>query len=122
MRPTFGDPVRAQRLHMDQRRRANCISRGVCQDRGLGRDLSVVLSDSLSSAFDRFDDFLEVQGPKLTPEAVDLLQSAAGVTEPERRVIAERVVALQPSEKSPNAGAVLLGVLVGLFAAQFEHE
>jgi hypothetical protein len=81
-----------------------------------------VLLDNLSAAFDRFDDFLEVQGPKLTPEAVDLLQQAAGVTESERRVIAERVASLQPPDEPPHMGAVLLGVLIGLFAAQFEHE
>ena len=81
-----------------------------------------MLADSLSSAFDRFDDFLEVQGPRLGAEAVDLLQAAAGVTASERRVIAERVVSLQPPDKPPHMGAVLLGVLVGLFAAQFEHE
>ena len=80
-----------------------------------------MLTDSLSSAFDRFDDFLEVQGPRLSPEAVDLLQAAAGVTDSERRVIADWVVALQPADKPPHMGAVLLGVLVVLFAAQFEH-
>jgi hypothetical protein len=81
-----------------------------------------VLSDSLSYAFDRFDDFLEVQGPRLTPAAVDLLQAAAGVSASERRVIAERVVSLQPPDRPPYMGAVLLGVLVGLLAAQFEYE
>jgi hypothetical protein len=81
-----------------------------------------VLTDSLSSAFDRFDDFLEVQGKRITPETVGLLQAAAGVTECERRVIAERVVSLQPPDNPPHTGAVLLGVLVGLFAAQFENE
>jgi hypothetical protein len=81
-----------------------------------------VLSDSLASAFDRLDDFLEVQGPRLSPDAVDLLQGAAGVTESERRLIAERLVSLQPPDRPPHAGAVLLGVLVGLFAAQFEQE
>jgi hypothetical protein len=80
-----------------------------------------MLSESLSSAFDRFDDFLEVQGPTLTPEAVGLLQAAAGVADSERRVIAERVVSLQPPDIPPHMGAVLLGVLVGLFAAQFEN-
>jgi hypothetical protein len=80
------------------------------------------LAHSLSAAFDRLDDFLEVQGPKLAPEAIDLLQAAVGVTESERRVIAERVVSLQPPDKPPHSGAVLLGVLVGLFAAQFEHD
>ena len=81
-----------------------------------------MLSDSLSAAFDRFDDFLDVQGPRLTPEAVDLLQAAAGLTDSERRVIADRVVSLQPPNTSPQMGAVLLGVLVGLFAAQFENK
>jgi hypothetical protein len=81
-----------------------------------------VLTDSLSSAFDRLDGFLEVRGQRITPEAVDLLQAAAGVSESERCVIAERVVALQPSDMLPHMGAVLLGVLVGLFAAQFERE
>ena len=93
-----------------------------CQVRGRGRDLSRVLTDSLSSAFDRFDDFLEVQGSRLTPDAVDLLQAAAGVTESERRVIAERVGSLQHPATPPHTGAVLLGVLVGLFAAQFESQ
>jgi hypothetical protein len=81
-----------------------------------------VLTDSLSYAFDRFDDFLEVQEPQLSPDAVDLLQAAADVTDSERRLIAERVVSLQPPDKPPHTGAVLLGVLVGLFAAQIESE
>ena len=81
-----------------------------------------MLSDSLSDAFDRFDHFLEVQGPRLTPEAVDLLQASAGVSESERRVIAERVGSLQASDNPPHTGALLLGVLVGLFAAQFEND
>ena len=81
-----------------------------------------MLSDSLSSAFDRLDDFLEVQGPRLSPETVDLLQAAAGVTDSERRVIAERLLSLRPPDKPPHMGAVLLGVLVGLFAAQFDNE
>jgi hypothetical protein len=81
-----------------------------------------MLSDSLSSAFDRLDDFLEVQGPRLSPEAVDLLQAAAGVTESERRLIAERLLSLQPPDTPRHAGAALLGVLVGLFAAQFEQD
>jgi hypothetical protein len=81
-----------------------------------------MLYDSLSSAFDRFDDFLALHGARISLEAVELLQEAAGVTEPERRLIAERVVALQPPDKPPQRGAVLLGILVGLFAAQFEKE
>jgi hypothetical protein len=81
-----------------------------------------VLIDSLSSAFDRLDDFADVQGPTLTPESVGLLQAAAGITERERRVISERVLALERTGGPAHRGAVLLGVLVGLFAAQFEHD
>ena len=92
------------------------------QERSRGRDFVVVLGDSLASAFDRLDDFLEVQGPQLTPESVALLQAAAGVTARERRVLAERVPALEMAESPAHRGAVLLGVLVGLFAAQFEDS
>jgi hypothetical protein len=81
-----------------------------------------VLIDSLSSAFDRLDDFVEVQGPQLTPESVDLLQAAAGISERERRLICERLLALEQPGRPAHKGAVLLGVLVGLFAAQFEHD
>lgn len=81
-----------------------------------------MLSDSLTSAFDRLDDFLQVQGPGITLESVELLQEAAGVTESERRLIAERVVSIcTPRDSAPHMGAVLLGLLVGLFAAQSEH-
>jgi hypothetical protein len=81
-----------------------------------------VLAASLSSAFDRLDDFLAVQGPCISSEAVTLLQEAAGVTERDRRLIADRLEALQPSGQPASGGAVLLGVLVGLFAAQFQSE
>jgi hypothetical protein len=81
-----------------------------------------VLTDSLSSAFDRLDDFVEVQGPRLTLESVGLLQAAADITERERRVICERVLALEQPGRPAHKGAVLLGVLVGLFAAQFEQD
>jgi hypothetical protein len=82
----------------------------------------VVLADHLTFAFDRLDVFVEVQGPHLTPEIVDLLQAAAGITEDERRVIADRIVALEPPGTPVHKGAALLGVLVGLFAAQFEND
>jgi len=94
---------------------------GCCQAGCRRCDLRGVLYDSLSSAFDRFDDFLEVHGARISLDGVELLQQAAGVREPERRLIVERVVGLQPPNKAPQAGAVLLGILVGLFAAQFEN-
>jgi hypothetical protein len=97
------------------------ILRAVRQKRRLGGDFLAVLIDSLSLAFDRLDDFVEVQATQLTPDSVDLLQAAAGITERERRVISERVLALDPGTPAHH-GAALLGVLVGLFAAQFEHD
>jgi hypothetical protein len=71
-----------------------------------------VLTDSLSLAFDRLDDFVEVHATQLTPESVGLLQAAAGITEGERRVICERVLALDQTGTPAHNGAVLLGVLV----------
>lgn len=81
-----------------------------------------MLVENLSAAFNRLDHFVAVQGPQLTAESVELLQAAAGINECERRVIAERVLALEQPGKPAHSGAVLLGVLVGLFAAQFEHD
>jgi hypothetical protein len=71
--------------------------------------------DQLTAAFDRIDDFVAVQNGAggITAEAVELLQRAVGIEDTQRAVIAERVDAL-----GANGGAVLLGVLVGLFAAQ----
>jgi hypothetical protein len=51
----------------------------------------------------------------LTAEGVDLLQAAVGVGDAERRILCERLPALAAE---PHAGGVLLGVLVGLFAAK----
>jgi hypothetical protein len=71
--------------------------------------------DPLTAAFDRIDDFLAVQSAAggITVEAVELLQRAVGVEDGDRAVIAARVEAL-----GAPGGAVLLGVLVGLFAVQ----
>jgi hypothetical protein len=98
------------------------IARAVRQERRRGGDFPAVLIDSLSLAFDRLDDFVEVQATQLTPESVGLLQAAAGITERERRVISDRVLALDQTGTPAHKGAVLLGLLVGLFAAQFEHD
>jgi hypothetical protein len=71
--------------------------------------------DSLAAAFDRLDDFLAVQGPAIELDAVLCLQEAAGIGAEERDVFAERLATVQPNA---HAGAVLLGVLLGLFAAE----
>jgi hypothetical protein len=68
----------------------------------------------IASGFDRLDDFLAIQGAMPSMEAVLNLQAAVGIDEDERLLIRERVDALGCGE---TAGAVLLGVLVGLFAA-----
>ena len=77
-----------------------------------------MLPDPLSRAFDRIDDFVRVQtanGGRITVDAVDLLQEAVGIDPERRSIIAARVPALG---NDLSAGAVLLGVLVGLFAAE----
>jgi hypothetical protein len=71
--------------------------------------------DPLTAAFDRIDDFVAVQTAAggITAEAVELLQRAVGVEADQRALIAARVDAL-----GAPGGAVLLGVLVGLLAAE----
>jgi hypothetical protein len=71
----------------------------------------------LNEAFDRIDDFLAVQGPALNRDAVLALQAAVGVDDASRTVIRQRVAALADSGHGVAAGSVLLGILVGLFAA-----
>jgi hypothetical protein len=77
-----------------------------------------VLSDSLAIAFDRLDDFAAVQGSPLSTDAVLLLQESVGIADPERRLILERLASLQPPGRPTPAGAVLLGILIGLSAAE----
>jgi hypothetical protein len=71
----------------------------------------------LEDAFDRIDDFLAVQGPALGRDAVLALQEAVGVDDDSRAVIRARVGALVDAGHGTAAGSVLLGILVGLFAA-----
>ena len=72
------------------------------------------MGDGIASAFDRLEDFLAIQGAMPSMEAVLNLQAAVGIDDDERLLIRERVDALGCGE---TAGAVLLGILVGLFAA-----
>jgi hypothetical protein len=71
----------------------------------------------LAEAFDRIDDFLAVQGPSLDRDAVVALQAAVGVDDESRAVIRERVAALVDSGHGVAGGSLLLGILLGLFAA-----
>ena len=72
------------------------------------------MSDGIASGFDRLEDFLAVQGAMPPMAAVLNLQSAVGIEDEERSLICERSRALGCEDA---AGAVLLGILVGLLAA-----
>ena len=79
--------------------------------------LTADLCDELASAFDRIEDFRAVQagsGPEEMREAVNCLQEAVGIGEEARALFAERVATFA---KGRETGAVLLGVAIGLFAA-----
>ena len=73
--------------------------------------------DGINGAFDRIDDFLSVQSSAPSVEAVTRLQEAVGITDDERVAIRERLEAIGQRD---HAGGVLLGVIVGLFAAGLE--
>ena len=79
----------------------------------LGRRGHVV--DGINGAFDRIDDFLSVQSRAPSVEAVTRLQEAVGIDDDERAAIRERLEAIGQRE---HAGGVLLGVILGLLAAE----
>ena len=111
--PACGMPLAAA-----SRRHGGTRAASGCQDESPGRDLSSMPADPLSRAFDRLDDFVAVQtanGGQITLEAAELLQHAAGVDADCRSVIATRAPSLGTDA---HTGAVLLGVLIGLFAVQ----
>jgi hypothetical protein len=72
----------------------------------------------LATAFDRIDDFLAVQGSAPACDAVLALEAAVGLDDAARTVIRARVGALADAGHAPAAGSVVLGILVGLFAAE----
>jgi hypothetical protein len=73
--------------------------------------------DGIDGAFDRIDDFLSVQSRAPSIEAVERLQEAVGIDDNERLAIRER---LETIGQRDHAGGVMLGVIVGLFAARPE--
>jgi hypothetical protein len=77
-----------------------------------------VRQPDLASAFDRIDAFLAVQGPAPGRDAVLALEEAVGVDAVSRAEIRARVAALTEAGHGAAAGSVLLGILVGLFAAE----
>jgi hypothetical protein len=75
--------------------------------------------DTLDEAFDRLEDFLSVWAGGITVEAAQRLLESVGIEEPERRRFAARLAEVEP-RAAP--GAVLLGLLIGLSAAQLAGE
>lgn len=78
------------------------------------------MTTALDSAFDRLDDFLAVQagaGPPALLDAVERLQESVGVDAAARGRIAARLEALRFDALS---GPVVLGLVVGLLAAELE--
>jgi hypothetical protein len=91
------------------------------QDAHGARDPSGVSTagPALDEAFDRLEDFLSVWAGGITVEAAQRLLESVGMEEPERRRFAARLAGVEP-RAAP--GAVLLGVLIGLSAAQLAGE
>jgi hypothetical protein len=77
--------------------------------------------DRLAAAFDRIDDFLAVQTPGLTLDAVLRLQEAVGIDDHARALIGERIAALEQRGQCAAAGSLVLGLLLGLFAGT-DHD
>lgn len=81
------------------------------------------IADSLARAFDRIADFQTVQIGCTSDELLDAvtrLQESVGIADEPRAVIAERLDTIAGSSRAP--GHVLLGVIVGLMAAELAAE
>ncbi|MGH2950494.1 MAG: hypothetical protein ACRDKX_00415 [Solirubrobacterales bacterium] len=96
-----------------------------CQNRAPGRDPTVVdaITDSLAEALDRIEDFKAVQHDRGTDEllaAVICLQESVGIRDDARALLGERIEALQGKTKA--TGHLLLGLIIGLSAADLARE
>jgi hypothetical protein len=79
------------------------------------------IADSFERALDRIDEFRAIHEPDgVTIEAVLCLQKAVGIADPSREVLRGRV--RDGADGPSEPGQLLLGVIVGLLAAQFEAE
>ena len=81
------------------------------------------ISASLARAFKRLDDFQAVQGRASADERLDAvlrLQESVGIGDEARALISERVESTD-GRNSP-LGHLLLGIIVGLTAAELEAE
>jgi hypothetical protein len=78
------------------------------------------LQASLDQAFDRFADFISIQGPAPSVEAIDRLQEALGIDDETRRVLVDRLEGdFDDAFKAPQ---VLLGLILGVSAAELARE
>jgi hypothetical protein len=81
------------------------------------------IADSLDRAFDRITDFEAVQSGRSADElvaAVTRLQESVGILDESRSLIAERVAEIKGAPRA--RGHVLLGLIVGLMAAELDAE
>jgi hypothetical protein len=81
------------------------------------------ITDSLERALDRIDEFRALHdGAPLEQgiEAVNCLQEAVGIGEEARTLIRERI--FEGDESVTRPPEMLLGVIVGLLAAQFQAD
>ena len=81
------------------------------------------IADSLARAFDRIDDFEAVQSRRSVDElvaAVIRLQGSVGILDESRSLIAERLAEIKGAPRA--RGHVLLGLIVGLMAAELDSE
>jgi phosphoglycolate phosphatase-like HAD superfamily hydrolase len=102
-----------------QQRGPESVKVPACQITTTGSDPCVmpVRGHQLDQAFDRIERFVAVQGPTPTMDAVLALQEAVGIDDEARGVIRERIAALAETGQGSATGSVLLGIIVGLFAA-----
>lgn len=81
------------------------------------------ITTSLARALDRIDDFEAVQSDRSAEElfdAVVLLQKSVGIGDETRALIRDRLEAIGGARN--GRGHVLLGLIVGLTAAELEAE
>ena len=99
------------------------VSPGTRQDFACRGDPPVMvesLQASLDEAFDRFADFIAVQGRAPSVDAIDRLQEALGIDDETRRILADRLGSdFEEDFESPE---VLLGLILGVSAAELARE
>lgn len=81
------------------------------------------LTDSLEAALTRIEDFQAVQRTASEDElreAVELLQESVGIGDYTRAVIRDHLGRISGSDRAP--GHLLLGVIVGLMAAELRAD